>query len=72
MRSTREYLRYLNVSLGSTAETHYLIDLAGRLRYLPESERESLVARYTELMKGLQSLIGALEYPKPTVSRPSP
>ncbi len=65
MRSTREYLRYLNISLGSAAEARYLIDLAGRLVYLGETERRSLVARYTELMKGLQNLIGALERPKP-------
>jgi hypothetical protein len=55
----------LNVSLGSAAEARYLVDLAGRLSYVPEPTRDGLVARFTVLMKCLQNLIFSLERPKP-------
>ncbi|HJN44065.1 MAG: four helix bundle protein [Vicinamibacterales bacterium] len=65
MRTTKEYRRFLNVSLGSAAEARYLVDLAERLSYVPEPTRDGLVARFTVLMKCLQNLIFSLERPKP-------
>jgi len=60
-RTTREYLQFLNVSNGSTAETSYLINVAHRLGFLPANSETELVERYTELTKGLQKLMSALE-----------
>ena len=65
MRTTTHYLRFLNTSLGSATEARYLLDLAGRLGYLPDSDRQSLVGRYTHLVKSLQSLVCSLERLKP-------
>ncbi len=59
-RTTREYLNFLNIAAGSAAETRYLLELASRLGMLKGSETEPLVAGYTELSAGLQSLISAL------------
>jgi four helix bundle protein len=60
-RTTREYAHFINVSVGSAAETDYLLDVARRLGYLSSSEQSSLAARYQEVLRGLQSLINALQ-----------
>ena len=60
-RTTREYAHFINVSIGSAAETDYLLDVARRLGYLSSSEQSSLSARYQEVLRGLQSLINALQ-----------
>ena len=59
-RTTRDYLHFLSMSLGSASETRYLLDLACRLELLPEPEAASLATRYTELIRGLQRLMDAL------------
>ena len=65
MRGTRDYLRFLNIALGSAAETRYLIDLAARLGYVAKHDRAGLVDGYTDVMKGLQCLLRSLDGPKP-------
>ena len=60
-RTTREYLQFLNVANGSTAEARYLVGVANRLGFVPARIKEQLVERYTELTKGLQNLISSLE-----------
>ena len=60
-RTTREYVQFLNVANGSTAEACYLVDVAHRLGFLPPKVETELVERYTELTKGLQKLISSLE-----------
>jgi four helix bundle protein len=60
-RTTREYAHFLNVSVGSAAEAEYLLDVSYRLGYLSSSEQSSLSARYREVLRGLQSLIYALQ-----------
>jgi len=60
-RTTREYLQFLNVANGSTAEARYLVDVADRLGFMPADIKDRLVERYTELTKGLQKLISSLE-----------
>jgi len=61
-RTTREYLQFLNVANGSTAEAAYLVDVACRLGFVPESVKADLMNRYTDLTKGLQKLIASLEH----------
>ena len=60
-RTTREYLNFLNIANGSSAEACYLLDIAQRLGLLEQAVQAPLVDRYTELMKGLQRLITVLE-----------
>ena len=60
-RTTREYLHGLNIANGSTVEACYLISLAHRLGFLAAKSEIDLVARYTELTKGLQKLIISLD-----------
>src|SRR5882724_5454844 len=53
-RATREYVNFLNVANGSSAEVRYLLDVAGRLGLLKSADQTPLMDRCTELMKGLQ------------------
>jgi four helix bundle protein len=60
-RTTREYVNFLNIANGSSAEARYLLDVACRLGFLKAAVQTPLTDRYTELMKGLQRLIAVLE-----------
>lgn len=60
-RSTREYLNFLNISIGSSSEARYLLQLSFRLGFLDEETHVRLTNRYTELLKGLQKLTTALD-----------
>ena len=60
-RTTSEYCNFLNIANGSAAEARYLIGLSQRLGFLAVDEAEALVARYTELTKGLQKLVMRLD-----------
>lgn len=76
-RSTRDYVNFLNISRGSSAELHYLIDLSGELGYLSGPELASLnelcarVIRQLEaLIKRMDGLAAAESGPKPKDPRP--
>jgi four helix bundle protein len=60
-RTTREYVHFLNVANGSAAETLYLLSLAHRLSFLPARDFDPLRERYSEVLRGLQSMIRTLE-----------
>ena len=60
-RTTRDYMHFLSVSLGSASEARYLLELTVRLGFLSEAAREPLEPRFRELVRGLQKLIDALE-----------
>jgi four helix bundle protein len=60
-RSTRDYLHFLIIALGSASELRYLLDLSGRLMILDTKEQTDLDARCGELLRGLQGLIAAME-----------
>jgi four helix bundle protein len=60
-RTAREYLHFVNIALGSAAETRYLLNLAARLELLPASVASALGADYEELLKKLQKLLQAIE-----------
>ena len=60
-RTTREYVQFLNVANGSTAEARYLVNVAHRLGFVSATVENELVGRYTELTKGLQRLIVSLD-----------
>ena len=60
-RTTGDYVHFLNVATGSAAETRYLLDLAARLQFVTLNVSQELRTRSTELLKGLQKLVRALE-----------
>lgn len=60
-KTTREYVQFLNVANGSSAEARYLISVARRLGFVSAAVEDELGGRYTELTKGLQRLIVSLD-----------
>jgi four helix bundle protein len=60
-RTTGEYLQFLNIANGSTAEAGYLLNVARRLGLMSVAMESELGKRYTELTKGLQNLIASLK-----------
>lgn len=55
-RTLREYVSFLNVASGSTAEVVYLLSVARRLGYLDAAVAADLEARYRSLLKSLRAL----------------
>jgi four helix bundle protein len=60
-RTTREYVNFLNIANGSTAEAEYLLNIARRLGFLSASLEADLAKQYKELTRGLQNLMASLE-----------
>jgi four helix bundle protein len=59
-RSTRDYLQFVTIALGSASEARYLLDVSTRLGLLPKTPSETLAARYHSLIRGLQRLVTTL------------
>lgn len=57
--STKEYIRFLYISLGSVCETECLLEISIRLRYC--EAKESLNSELLEIKKMLLKLIGSLK-----------
>ena len=62
-RSTKGYLHFITIALGSASELRYLLRLAPRLFTMGE-DYERLATRYEELVRSLQRLVDALEADK--------
>jgi four helix bundle protein len=60
-QSTRDYLHFLTIALGSASELRYLIGLAYRLDFLSGQPVPALEKKCDELVRALQSLINALQ-----------
>lgn len=60
-RTEREYLHFVNVAMGSAAETRYLLALATRLRMLARGEGDVLCQDYEQVLRKLQKLLTAIE-----------
>ena len=60
-RTTRDYLHFINIATGSAAETLYLLDLSSRLGFLRAAVYREFDPKYSQLLRGLQKLITALE-----------
>ncbi len=63
-RSTKDYLYFVGVALGSASEVRYLFGVARRLGFLDATAGEDLERRYGELIRGLQRLLDALARPE--------
>jgi len=59
-RSTRDYVQFLTIALGSASELDYLIDLSARLGFFTEQKAEPLASQTKPLIRSLQRLIDSL------------
>ena len=66
--TTRDYLRFVSIAMGSLAEVETQIELAARLNYLGIEQRDALFATTDELGRMLQGLRKSLQSKLP----PSP
>lgn len=55
-----DYVRFLDIALGSLREAGYYVDLAKRLQYIPETSAMALHERYEESARVLSGLIQSL------------
>jgi four helix bundle protein len=59
-RSTRDYVHFLTVALGSASEGRYLLGLAQRLGFLLPRDHAVIDNKCDELLRTLQRLIDSL------------
>ena len=62
-RTTRDYVHFVSIALGSASETRYLLGLSVRLGMLDAGTEAELEPRYGELVRSLQRLIDCLDRP---------
>jgi len=60
-RSTKDYVHFLTMSLGSACEVRYLLGLSCRLGVLSQADSDALEPRYGQLVRQLQKLIDSLD-----------
>jgi len=60
-RTSREYVQFLNIAVGSACEVRYLASLAHRLGYMQADEAAAIGLRSTAVVKTLMALVRALE-----------
>jgi four helix bundle protein len=60
-RNEGEYLQFVNIATGSSAETLYLLDLSTRLGFLTPQAYRRLEPQYSMLIKGLKKLQSSLQ-----------
>jgi four helix bundle protein len=60
-RSVRDYARFVGIATASASEARYLVGVATRLGYFDRAVARDLAARYSELIRALEGLLGALE-----------
>jgi len=63
-RSTKDYLYFVSISLGSASEVRYLLGLSQRLGFLDSSECGPLIDRFGDLIRALQGLLDSLLKPE--------
>jgi four helix bundle protein len=59
-RSTRNYLHFVEIAIGSASELRYLVGVAVRLGFMTAQDADNLVTRYGRVIRALQALVSAL------------
>jgi len=59
-RTTREYVHFLEIALGSASEVRYLLDVSHRLGFLSKGNRDALDIQCGALLRSLQRLLDSL------------
>ena len=57
----RDYLRFLNIALGSACEVKYLASLASELGYVREAEWNAVIGQSDAVVRQLQRLVQQME-----------
>ena len=65
-KTTRDYLHFVTMALGSASELRYLLEVTIRLGYLESNALSELMPRCQQVVVGLQKLIDALERDEPS------
>lgn len=60
-RTTRDFLHFVTMALGSASEVRYQLTLASRLNRMDRDKAGSLHQRYDSLVRGLQALHTSLD-----------
>jgi four helix bundle protein len=60
-RKTGDYIRFLEIALGSASETRYLLRLSCELGLLPADRHAGLEESFNVLVRSLQKMISSLE-----------
>jgi four helix bundle protein len=60
-RTTREFIRFTNISYGSAAELETQIMIAEQLGYAPEHDISCLISELSEIEKMINGLLAGLE-----------
>lgn len=63
-RTTKDYVRFLNLSLGSLEELRYYFELSNELGYMSDKDRERLNDSCRSTIKSLMALITSLSRKK--------
>ena len=59
-RTTRDYVHFLEMALGSASELRYLLGVSHRLGFLSKADRDRLDRNCAALVRSLQRLIDSL------------
>jgi four helix bundle protein len=70
--STKDYVNFLSIAIGSLAEVETQFILACDLRYANESEMQQIYAQIFELQKMLHAIRKKLKSPNPQSPIPNP
>ena len=60
-RTLRDHLHFVGIAVGSASEVRYLVGISQRLGLLDEGAAADLSKGYSELVRGLQTLVSSLE-----------
>jgi four helix bundle protein len=60
-RTTKDYLHFLVIAMGSASEVRYLLNLAHRLGILGSPRLDPLEAGYGDLIRAMEKLVQSLE-----------
>jgi four helix bundle protein len=71
-RSTKDYVHFLVMALGSGSELRYLLNLSTRLGFVSIQDATILEKKCDELIRALQRLIDVLPQLKPGARSPEP
>lgn len=59
-RTTRDYVHFMSIALGSASEARYLLELAVRLTFIDAAAHAPLDGRFRELIRSLNKLVESL------------
>ena len=60
-KSTKEFIQFLHISLGSASELETFIIISNKLEYISDTETENLLTLNSEIIKMLTALIKSLQ-----------